>query len=49
MNPVPPKLKRKLDREYGTVGWTYVGHDENLYIDIRTARGVISFNMWHYM
>ena len=49
MNPVPPKLKRKLDREYGITGWTYVGHDENLYIDIRTARGVISFNMWHYM
>ena len=49
MNPVPPKLKRKLDRDYGIAGWTYVGHDENLYIDIRTARGVISFNMWHYM
>ena len=48
MNPIPPKLKRKLDREYGTVGWTYDGHEDE-YINIRTARGVISFNMWHYM
>jgi hypothetical protein len=49
--PVPPKLRRKLDKDYGTDGWTYLGHDENLYIDIRfhLTGAVISFNMDHWM
>ena len=55
MNPVPPKLQRKLDREYGPNGWTYLGHDENNYIDIgingskETPSHVLSFSMWHWM
>ena len=53
--PVPPKLQRKLDRDYGTDGWTYLGHDENEYIDIgiheskETPSRVLSFSMWHWM
>ena len=34
MNPVPPKLQRMLDQDYGTDGWTYVGHEDE-YINIR--------------
>jgi len=52
MNPVPPKLQRKLDREYGRNGWTYLGHDENNYIDIGingSSSRVLSFCMWHWM
>jgi len=58
MDPVPPKLRRQLDADYGKDGWTYVGHvqwpyvrREDEYIDIRfyLTGAVISFNMWHYM
>ena len=53
--PVPPKLQRKLDRDYGTDGWVYLGHDENEHIDICIHKSkenpsrVLSFNMWHWM
>ena len=52
MNLVPPKLQRKLDREYGSDGWVYLGHDENNYIDIGIngpSSRVLSFSMWHWM
>ena len=42
---VPPKLRRKLDADYGNDGWTYVGHDGH-YIDIKfyLSGKIISFN-----
>ena len=53
--PVPPKLQRKLDRDYGPNGWTYLEHDENEHILIginRTEENpsrLLSFSMWHWM
>jgi len=50
MQQIPPRLKRKLDADYGTDGWTFLGYDENLYIDIRHPSGaVISFNRDHWL
>ena len=48
---IPPRLKRKLDADYGTDGWTYLGHDENLYIEIKfhLSGAVISFNRDHWL
>ena len=50
MNPVPPKLKRKLDADYGTDGWCYMGHDGH-YIDIKfyLTGSIISFNQDHWL
>ncbi len=42
---VPPKLKRKLDTDYGTDGWAYIDQDGH-YIDIKIYLSgfIISFN-----
>ena len=48
---IPPRLKRKLDADYGTDGWTFLGYDENLYIDIKfyLTGAIISFNRDHWL
>ena len=51
IHQIPPRLKRTLDADYGADGWTYLGHDENLYIEIRfhLSGAVISFNREHWL
>ena len=51
IHQIPPRLKRTLDADYGTDGWTFLGYDENLYIEIRfhLSGAVISFNREHWL
>ena len=51
IHQIPPRLKKTPDTDYGTDGWTYLGHDENLYIEIRfhLSGAVISFNRDHWL